>query len=63
MNGTLTDFVDQLNVFLTLKDFNASSTSEALKWADLVQDTLSQIVSSRTVHTQHGQSVILSPES
>ena len=34
----------------------ASSTSEALNWTDLVQDT----VSTRTVNTQHGQSIILS---
>ena len=40
MNDILTDFVDQLNVFPTLKDFNASSTSEALKWKDLVQGTM-----------------------
>ena len=60
MNETLTDFVDQLNVFPTLKEFNASSTSEALKWTDLVQNTVYQIVSTRTVNTQHGQSVILS---
>ena len=33
MNDALTDFVDQLNVFPTLGDFNASSASEALKWA------------------------------
>ena len=39
MNDAQTDFVDPLNVF-TLKDFNASSTSEALKWTDLVQDTM-----------------------
>ena len=40
MNDTLTDFVDELNVFPTLKDFNASSTSESIKWTDLVQDTV-----------------------
>ena len=60
MHDTLTDFVDQLNVFPTLKDFNASSTSEALKWTDLVQDTVYQIVSTRIVNAQHGQSIILS---
>ena len=60
MNDTLTDFVDQLNVFPTLKDFKASSTSEALKWTDLVKDTVYQIVSTHTVNAQHGQSIILS---
>ena len=52
MNDTLIDFVDQVDVFPTLKDFNASSTSEALKWTDLVQDTGYQIVSKRTVNAQ-----------
>ena len=70
----LTGFVDQLNspassfstlapaspAFLTLADFNASSASEALKWTDLVQDAVYQIVSTRTVNTKHGQSIILS---
>ena len=48
-SNALTNFVDQLNapVFPTLEDFNASSTSEALKWTDLVQDTVYQIVSTR----------------
>ena len=53
-------FVDQLNVFPMLEDFNASSMSEALKWTDFVQDTVYQIVSTRIVNTQHGQSIILS---
>ena len=58
----LTSFVYQLNapVFPTLEDFNASSTSEALKWTYLVHDTVYQIVSRRTVYTQHGPSIILS---
>ena len=69
-----TGFVDQLNapaslfstlasassVFPSLADCNASWTSEALKWTDLVQDTVYQIVSRRTVNTQHGQLIILS---
>ena len=59
-SDALTDFVDQLNVFPTLTNFNASSTSEALKWTGLVQDTEYQIVSTRTVNTQHGQLNILS---
>ena len=44
MNDTLTDFVAQLNVFPTSKDFNASSMSEALKWTDLVQDSVPDCV-------------------
>ena len=63
-SDALKDFVDQLNApasaFPTLPDFNASSASEALKWTDYVQDTVYQIVSTRTVNTQHGQSIILS---
>ena len=67
-SDALTDFVDQLNApasafsklapalsaFPTMADFNASSTSEALKWTDLVQDAVYQIVSTRTDNTQHG---------
>ena len=60
MNDKLTDFVDHLNVFPALKDFNASSVSEALKWTDFVQDTVYQIVSTCTVNTQQGQTIILS---
>ena len=69
----LTDFVDQLNTpgassfsvlasssFPSLADFNASAMSEALKWTDLEQNTVYQIVSTCTVNTQHGQSVVLS---
>ena len=59
-SDVLTNFVDQLNAFPTLEDFNASSTSDALKWRDLVEDTLYRIVSTRTVNTQHGPSSILS---
>ena len=67
-----TGFVDQLNApafstlasalsaFPSLADFNASLASEALKWTDLVQGAVYQIVSTRTVNTQHGQSIILS---
>ena len=55
-SDALPDFVDQLNVFPTLEVFNASSTSEALKWTDLVQDTVYQIVPTRAVNTQHGKS-------
>ena len=72
MADTLTGFVDQLNApassfsalastsFPSLTDFNASSSSEALKWTDLVQDVVYQIVSTRTVTTQNGQSIIMS---
>ena len=69
-NMALTDFVDQLSApsfsalisssFPSLTDFNASTTSEALKWTDLEQNTVYYIVSTRTVNTQHGQSVIMS---
>ena len=71
---TITDFVDQLNApgasssfsaltsssFPSLTEFNANTTSEALKWTDLEQNTVYQILSTRAVNTQHGQSVILS---
>ena len=60
MNDTLKDLADQLNVFPMLKDLNASSASEALKWTELVQDAVYQIVSTRTVNTQQGQLIILS---
>ena len=73
-SDALTDFVDQLNApvssfptlasassaFPSLADFNVSLASEALKWTDLVQDTVNQIVSTHTVNTQHGKSIILS---
>ena len=68
-----TDFVDQLSApgasfsalassssFTSLADFNASTTSEALKWTNLEQNTVYQIVSTRTVYTQHGPSNIQS---
>ena len=48
----LTEFGDRLNVpdtaFPTLGDFDASSTSEALKWTDLVQ-----FISARSSNTLH----------
>ena len=69
----LTGFVDQLSApgassysaltsssFPSLTGFNASTTSEALKWTDFEQNIVYQIVSTRTVNTQHGQLVILS---
>ena len=69
----LTYFVDQLSApgassfsslasssFPSLRDFNANTTGEALKWTDLEQNTVYQIVSTRTINTQRGQSVIMS---
>ena len=61
MNDTLTDFVDQLNVFPTLEDFNASS----YEWSTKVdrfgaRHSVYQIVSTRIINMQHGQSIILS---
>ena len=67
-SDALRGFVDQLSspassfstltpassAFPSLADFNARSTSEALKWTNLVQDAVYQIVSTRTVNTQHG---------
>ena len=57
-SDALTDFVDQLNApastFPTMADFNASSTSEAIKWTYLVQNAAYP-----SVNTQHGQSIIL----
>ena len=58
-SDALTNFVDQLNIY-PLEAFDTSSASETLKWTDLVQDIVYQIVSTRTVNTQHGQSIILS---
>ena len=64
MDDALTGFVDQLNApaasfsalastsFPSLTDFNASSSSEALKRTDLVQDVVYQIVSTRTFGTK-----------
>ena len=49
-----------MDAFPAPADFNASTTSETLKWTDLEQNTVYQIVSTRTVNTRHGQSVILS---
>ena len=68
----LINFVDQLNApsfdgltsssFPSLTDFSSAATADALKWTDLEQNVVYQIVSTRTVNTQHGQSVILSPQ-
>ena len=55
-NMSLENFVDQISAFPSLSDFNVT----ALKWIDLDQNVVYQITSTRTVNTQHGQSVILS---
>ena len=56
-NMSLTNFVDQMDsAFPSLSDFNVT----ALKWTDLDQDVVYQITSTRTVNTQHGQSIMLS---
>ena len=59
----LTNFVDQLDApssFPPLANFSAAVVTDALKWTDLEQNVVYQIVSTYTVNTQHGQSVILS---
>ena len=55
-NMSLTNFVDQMDSFPSMSEFNV----DAPKWTDLDQDVVYQITSTRTVNTQHGQSVILS---
>ena len=59
----LTNFDDQLDApssFPWLADFSAAVATDALKWTDLEQNVVYQMVSTRTVNTQHGQSAILS---
>ena len=51
-SDALTNFVDQSSAFPTLEDFNASSTSEALKWTDLVQDTVYHMLLIRSMDHQ-----------
>ena len=46
--------------FPSVTDFSAAATADVLKWTDLEQNVVYQILSTRTVNTQHGQSVILS---
>ena len=60
MGKCLNFVVDQLDSFPSVADFSAAATADTLKWADLEQNVVYQIVSTRTVNTQHGQSVILS---
>ena len=52
------NFVDQLDSFPSLADFSAGT--DALNWTDLEKNVVYQITATRTVNTQHGQSVILS---
>ena len=67
---SLTDFVDQLSAeataavppatgFPTLGDFNDNLMGE-LKWKDLLVDTIYQVRSAQSIHTQHGTTCILS---
>ena len=71
----LTDFVDQLSApgassfsalasssFQSLADFNASTTSEALKWADLEQNTVYSVQCQRVqlIHSMDNRSFCLS---
>ena len=67
---SLTDFVDQLSAeatsaippsigITTLGDFNDNSTV-ALKLKDLLVDTIYQVRSATSIHTQHGRTFILS---
>ena len=67
---SLTDFIDQLSGeaiapvppptrFPSLGDFNDNSTG-ALKWKDLLVDTIYQVRSARSIHTQDGITLILS---
>ena len=55
-NMSLENCVDQISAFPSLSDFNVT----ALKWTDLDQNVVFQITSTRTVNTQHGQSLIIS---
>ena len=71
----LTDFVDQLSApgassfsalastsFQSLADFNASTTSEALKWTDLEQNTVYSVQCQRVqlIHNMDNRSFCLS---
>ena len=55
-NMSLTNF----DAFPSLTDFSAAATADALKWTDLEQHVVYQIVNTGTVNTRHGQSIILS---
>ena len=67
---SLTDFVDQMSApsfsaliassFPSLTNFSTAAAADAQKWTDLEQNVVYQIMSTSTVNTQHGQSVILS---
>ena len=61
----LTELVDRLSdtapLFPTVEDFNTGLASEsALKWKDLTQDTIYQILTAQSVNTQDGTTFILS---
>ena len=45
-----------VGLFLALKDFSV----DTLKWTDLEEGVVYHIVSTKVVHTQHGQAVVLS---
>ena len=57
----LGDFFDQLDApsfsalisFPSLTDFSSAATADALKWTDLEQNVVYQIVSTLTINTQH----------
>ena len=66
----LSQFVDQISTeasaavppptgFPSVGDFSDNYTG-ALKWKDLIQDTIYQVRSARSINTQHGTSFILS---
>ena len=53
---SLTNF----DAFPSVEDFSAAATADAPKWTALEHNVVHQITNTRTVNTQHGQSVILS---
>ena len=59
--GSLTAAVPQPTGFPTLGYFDDNS-SGALKWKDLLVNTIYQVRSARSIHTQHGTTFILSLE-
>ena len=63
----LTNFVDQLDSPSSssplLEDFSAAVTADALKWTDLEQNVVYQIINTRTVNTRHSVGYSVSPES
>ena len=62
---SMVDFIvnqsdDSFSALTSLADFSAAATADALKWTDWERNVVYQILSTSTVNTQHGQSVILS---